>query len=1075
MSVLAGAPSQGQIVELRQRRYVVTDVVPSLLPVASAPMGISRPEHLVSLSSIEDDALGEELQVVWEIETGVSVQEKLSLPNPQNGFDAPHYLDAFLDAVRWGTGSQADPRTLQSPFRSGIDIQDYQLEPLVRAVQMPRANLLIADDVGLGKTIEAGLVCQELILRHRARRVLIICPSSIQIQWRDQMRDKFGLEFRTVDSVMMKELRRTRGLHANPWTSFPRLIVSIDFLKRDRPLRLLKEALPVDGQPTYPRRWDLVIVDEAHNVAPARSGRYATDSLRTHAVRTLLPHVEHKLFLTATPHNGYPESFSALLELLDNQRFARGVRPDKEQLAAVMVRRLKSELKGWDGAPRFAERKLYPLEVHYTDAERQAHQWLQEYTKSRLTHATDEVERYATEFVLKLLKKRLISSPAAFASTLTQHEQSLRSAVRHRSAARPTVGILRRQVDQVEEDHADDDLFDESTSDTLEAATRLFRPPSPEEEDLLRQLRQWSDRTQGTPDSKALALLDWLRMDLKPDGIWSDRRVIIFTEYRATQKWLQTLLTTQGLAEGASDDTRRMLLIYGGMPPDQREKVKAAFQADPAVSAVRILLATDAASEGIDLQNHCARLIHYEIPWNPNRMEQRNGRVDRHGQRESEVKIFHFVGAGYAARMKSAGSEPPGALEADLEFLMRAATKVEAIREDLGKVGPVIAAQVEEAMLGHRLYLDTGAAEKLAEPVRQMLRLERRLREQIASFASQLDETRHDLRLTPEHVQSVVEVGLELAGKPPLRDAVLSGVWPDPHGRGKPCPVFWLPPLDGSWAACADGLRHPHTGVLRPITFDHNVAAGRDDVVLAHLGHRLVQMCLRLLRAEIWASHANSSGHLHRVTARLLADYQLDVPGVVAFGRVVLLGSDGSRLHEEIVVAGGALRDGRFSRFNVTQAQSLINDALPGGVPEATQQKLASLWPKHEAALQTALEARAWERVQGLQKTLSDRADKEVADIRSVLTELANTIKSELNAPEQAQLELELFSESEKEQWQRNVGSLRERLAQIPDEIEREVAAIRARFDAPTWRLFPMAVSYLVPEKIARQTGGFTS
>ena len=199
MPTLVGAPSQGQIVELRQRRYVVTDVTPSLLPITSNLAEKGRPEHLVSLSSIEDDALGEELQVVWEIETGVRVQEKLALPSPLNGFDAPRHLDAFLDAVRWGTGSQADPRILQAPFRSGIDIQDYQLEPLVRAVQMPRANLLIADDVGLGKTIEAGLVCQELILRHRARRVLIVCPSSIQIQWRDQMRDKFGLEFRIVE------------------------------------------------------------------------------------------------------------------------------------------------------------------------------------------------------------------------------------------------------------------------------------------------------------------------------------------------------------------------------------------------------------------------------------------------------------------------------------------------------------------------------------------------------------------------------------------------------------------------------------------------------------------------------------------------------------------------------------------------------------------------------------------------------------------------------------------------------------------------------------------------------------
>src|SRR5437879_7670550 len=175
--------------------------------------------------------------------------ERSSLPAP-TGFDQPRVLNAFLDAVRWGAISQADDRALQSPFRSGIEIDDYQLDPVVRALAMPRVNLLIADDVGLGKTIEAGLVVQELILRHRARSVLIICPSSLQIQWKEEMRDKFGLEFRIVDSEAISELRRKRGIHVNPWPHFPRLITSIDFLKRERPLLLFRDTLPGGDQPT---------------------------------------------------------------------------------------------------------------------------------------------------------------------------------------------------------------------------------------------------------------------------------------------------------------------------------------------------------------------------------------------------------------------------------------------------------------------------------------------------------------------------------------------------------------------------------------------------------------------------------------------------------------------------------------------------------------------------------------------------------------------------------------------------------------------------------------------------------
>jgi SNF2 family DNA or RNA helicase len=433
---MAGAvvslPQQGQLVTVRSRHWVVGEVSKSALPPPPLEPLPARPQHLVSLLSVEDDALGEELQVVWEIEPGAEVIEKVALPQP-TGFDAPDRLDAFLDAVRWGAASSADVRNIQSPFRSGIDIEDYQLDPVVRAIQMPRVSLLVADDVGLGKTIESGLVTLELIIRHRARRVLVACPASLQVQWRDQMRDKFGLDFRIVDSDLMKELRRRRGIHVNPWSHFPRLITSIDYLKRERPLRLFKETLPAEGESVYPRRYDVLIVDEAHNCAPAGRGRYATDSLRTEAIRTLAPHFEHKLFLTATPHNGYSESFTALLELLDNQRFARGMATDTpefyHQRDAVMVRRLKSELPKDDyGQDRFPKRVLEALEVDYPAEEKRIHAALKRYAELRQASTGDHAEKFATDFVLMTLKKRLFSSPAAFLRTLEQHENSLRNA-----------------------------------------------------------------------------------------------------------------------------------------------------------------------------------------------------------------------------------------------------------------------------------------------------------------------------------------------------------------------------------------------------------------------------------------------------------------------------------------------------------------------------------------------------------------------------------------------------------------------------------------------------------------------
>ncbi len=552
MSSITTLPEIGQLVNIRQRQYVVNQVQQSTLYADLISTKLEHPQHLVTLSSIEDDAEGEELQVIWELEPGACSYEKIELPSP-TGFDEAVRLDAFLDAVRWGAASSADIRTLRSPFQSGIDIEDYQLDPVVRAIQMPHVNLLIADDVGLGKTIEAGLVTQELIIRRRCHRSLIICPSSLQIQWQEQMRDKFGLDFRIVDSALLKQLRRQRGIHVNPWQHFPRLIASIDFLKRDRPLRLLRELLPAEGEPIYPRRFDLLIVDEAHNIAPSGTGKYAVDSQRTAAIRLLVPHFEHKLFLTATPHNGYPESFTALLELLDNQRFARGVAPDRNQLDAIMVRRLKPEIQDWDGSPRFPARKLVATPVSYPALEQQIHTNLKLYTQSRCQGAKDNIEKYATEFVLKLLKKRLFSSPEAFAITLAQHEQSLNNA-RRRNAniTKPTEGILRRQLEQVEEEFADDTVYEDVTEDAIANTSQLFHPLSSQEQELLQQMQHWARDASKRPDAKAQELLNWINTYIRPNGEWSEERVLIFTEYRATQKWLYNLLAAEGLVQGIS-------------------------------------------------------------------------------------------------------------------------------------------------------------------------------------------------------------------------------------------------------------------------------------------------------------------------------------------------------------------------------------------------------------------------------------------------------------------------------------------------------------------------------------------
>ncbi|HWR66571.1 MAG TPA: DISARM system SNF2-like helicase DrmD [Bellilinea sp.] len=1044
-------PEIGQIVTVRQRRYAVSQVQQSAIPGEVLAKNGDSPQHLITLSSIEDDALGETLQVIWEIEPDARINEKSGLPDP-SGFDSPKRFNAFLNAVRWGAISSADIRSLQAPFRSGITIEDYQLDPLVRAVQMPRANLLIGDDVGLGKTIEAGLIVQELLLRNRARTVMIVCPSSLQIQWRDQMRDKFGLEFRIVDAELMRNLRRTRGLHTNPWSHFPRLITSIDFLKRDRPMRLFKEILPADDEPRYPRKFDILIIDEAHNIAPVGRGKYATDSMRTLAIRVIAPHFEHKLFLTATPHNGYKESFTALLELLDNQRFARGIEPDRQQLQLVMVRRMKSELPAqFDGTPRFPKRLVQAIEVDYTNEEKQAHAWLQEYTELRQQNPKDSVERYATEFMMKMLKKRLFSSPAAFLLTLEQHLRTLQKVKTTPDQHKPTFGILRQLLDAAEEDDPQEDV-DESGEDVILTATRLFRPVTPREKELLDNLLTWAKRSASRPDSKMKQLLNWLKSYIKPGGVWSNERVVIFTEYRATLNSVQELLSMEGFTGDS-----RLMTLFGGMDDEKREAIKAAFQAQPEISPVRILLATDAASEGIDLQNHCHRIIHMEIPWNPNRLEQRNGRLDRHGQTK-DVLVHHFVTKGYRDQEQNAWDVRGQGLEADLEFLFRAVKKVEQIREDLGKVGPVIALQVEEAMLGKRRKLDTAQAERDNEPVRRMLKFERDLRSQIARHMEQLQETRQTMDFSPENTEIVVETALNLAGQRPLIPVRLNPVSVG-HTYSQNSPAYELPALTGSWAACAEGLAHPHTGQIRPIVFDHNAVDGRDDVVLAHLNHRLVQMSLRLLRAEVWSPISRKG--LHRLTAAVVPDSTLSDPAVIAFARLVVIGGDQNRLHEEIITAGGYLKEGRLVRMNVGQVTNAINAVTEHEASDAIQKRLLELYPRIIPAISATLEARSKDRMDGIQKLLMERSAFEANSIESILNELANSIRQELDEPEVMQLEL--FTSEEKEQLTRNMDALRRRLAAIPNEIDQEKKSIYSKFSNPQTRMFPVAVMFLVP------------
>lgn len=337
-------PSAGQFVRVRARCWLVE----------RGPSNALFP--IVRLACVDDDAAGEVVDVLWDAELDAEVLANEGWGKiAKQGTDDPATFSAYLKTLRWNTATSSDRDLFQAPFRAGIHLDAFQLLPLRKALKLPRVNLLIADDVGAGKTIEAGLVLRELLLRHRIDFVLVAAPPGTVRQWQDELETKFGLSFPIIEREYLNVLRRERGYSAEPWSSGSRFILSHSLLTDETYVAGLRDLLG-DFRPR-----SLLILDEAHHAAPASGMKYAIESQFTRVVRGLADRFEHRLFLSATPHNGHSNSFSALLEILDPQRFTRGVPVRPKDLEPIMVRRLKSDLRHFGSASHCARLSLFGL------------------------------------------------------------------------------------------------------------------------------------------------------------------------------------------------------------------------------------------------------------------------------------------------------------------------------------------------------------------------------------------------------------------------------------------------------------------------------------------------------------------------------------------------------------------------------------------------------------------------------------------------------------------------------------------------------------------------------------------
>ncbi len=502
---------------------------------------------------------------------------------------------------------------------SNVDPLPHQITAVYESM-LPRQPLryVLADDPGAGKTIMAGLYIRELVLRADARRVLIVAPGSLVDQWRDELFEKFGLEFRVYSALLEQA---TPG--GNPFEDHHQLIVRLDQMARNEDLQA---KLCAAG-------WDLVVFDEAHKLAAHFYGSKLETTGRYRFAERLGRDTRHLLLMTATPHNGKEEDFQLFLSLLDSDRFYGKFRDGVHKVDAsdLMRRMVKEELVKFDGTPLFPERRAYTANYTLSDAEAALYEAVTNYVQMEMGKADqlDGQRKGSVGFALTTLQRRLASSPEAIYQSLRRRRERLSLRLREEKLGDRGNRPLAETLELVPEDEDDlnageQEALEEKIVDRATAAKTIAELEA--EIGILQALEQQARLVVASGQDRKWEELSMLLQDNPEmhDEAGQQRKLILFTEHRDTLNYLHAKIA------GVLGSEEAIVAIHGGTHSDERKKVQALFRSDP---GVKVLVATDAAGEGVNLQ--CAHLmVNYDLPWNPNRLEQRFGRIHRIGQTE---------------------------------------------------------------------------------------------------------------------------------------------------------------------------------------------------------------------------------------------------------------------------------------------------------------------------------------------------------------------------------------------------------------------------------------------------------
>ena len=520
-------------------------------------------------------------------------------------FYSPTKFDLNFSANRLSLAYEYDHLLSLSATRTNLE--PYQIEVVWRVLNSYKQRYLLADDVGLGKTIEAGMIIKEIALRGRAKRILIIVPAPLKYQWQREMSRRFDENFMIYDSSYVNSLNKSLPKEVNVWEYNDKIITSIDYVKKENVLPELERT-----------KWDIILFDEAHKLSASKSGNTIRRTQRYKLAEALCDSCESFLLLTATPHKGDSYAFYSIISLIDPYIFFNEDNINSIKLNKIMIRRGKDGIRDENGKPVFKRREVMTIPISFTEEERNLYIAVTDYV-SRIYNIAKSVNNRAVGFAMILLQKRMVSSIAAIRSSLKNRLSNLIKEF----VPTLTIEEKARLKDYIKDPDSLDDWEKERFEKKLEI---LNLPTTPEELKLeigfLKTLIEISEAIK--IDSKAEKLIDLIDGILKKDP---KEKILIFTEYVDTLNYLVNLIKEKGF---------KYVTIHGSMPMEERELKEEIFKSEN----TNILVATDAAGEGINLQ-FCHIMVNYDLPWNPNRIDQRIGRLHRYGQKR-DVKVHNF-------------------------------------------------------------------------------------------------------------------------------------------------------------------------------------------------------------------------------------------------------------------------------------------------------------------------------------------------------------------------------------------------------------------------------------------------